>query len=964
VSRMNWRMATLISAGALLLPGQEYGQPFLPALNEEVTRLSRTAGPEDAAPLHGALLRRKTALLEALRQNPADLQRWLLPASTRDRLARSAFAAEGLVESSGEWSGQLEVRIEDDWENARSIRRFVLWEGGTPLEFIPLNGGELPARCGERVSIRGIRMAGEWVAGEITSHEPLAAGLPCSLTGEQKVAVILINFPSTPLSATVTAASMQAAFFGAGRSLDTYWREVSGGAAWATGAVFGPFDFTTNYTCNQSDAIRTAAIQAADSSLDFRQYNRIFLIVPNAGSCSVGLGTYGCGGLSSSGDGSFTASTTWLRADYLTTNDAVLSVAAHEGGHNLGLNHASSLDYGAEALGPFGSAGTHSEYENRYSIMGISWRVGNAFNLGHYTANHKAELGWLSLGDGYQQVSTAGSYSLLPAETGSAGTRALRVERGAGSNKWLWLEYRRPLGLFDTNLASYSATAYSGALIHYEDPASSYPGYARVLDFHPSATPNNFSDAVLRAGESWADPYSLLRLFVDNATTTSAAVRVQYDTPCAVLNPLSQTLPAAAGPASVTVTAAAGCAWTAVSNAPSWLHVTAGASGSGSGVVSLSLDANTSGFLRQATVTIQRQNVTVRQEAAVAPGTPSLQSPANNATGIALSPTLTWSAASNATSYDLHLGTASPPPLFSSGIGSTSATPGPLAPATRYYWRVVSRNAYGTANSTIRSFTTMSVSYPADKPGVFRGGYFWLLDANGNRQFDGTGQGQDYAFPMGGLPGDIPVTGDWNGDGRSKAGFYRNGGWYLDLNGDRVFNGSDVIRWFGGQPGDVPVTGDWNGDGRTDIGVFRGGFYWILDANGNGAFDGTGANLDEAFAFGGVPGDKPITGDWNGDGRADVGLFRQGFFWILDGNGDRTFTGANGDAAFAFGGLNGDVPLTGDWNGDGRAEVGVFRAGYFWVLDGNGDRAFTGANGDAAFAFGGLAGDQPLAGHW
>jgi hypothetical protein len=37
------------------------------------------------------------------------------------------------------------------------------------------------------------------------------------------------------------------------------------------------------------------------------------------------------------------------------------------------------------------------------------------------------------------------------------------------------------------------------------------------------------------------------------------------------------------------------------------------------------------------------------------------------------------------------------------------------------------------------------------------------------------------------------------------------------------------------------------------------------------------------------PGDVPVVGDWNGDGRAKVGLFRQGFFWILDYNGDGVF---------------------------------------------------------------------------
>ena len=66
---------------------------------------------------------------------------------------------------------------------------------------------------------------------------------------------------------------------------------------------------------------------------------------------------------------------------------------------------------------------------------------------------------------------------------------------------------------------------------------------------------------------------------------------------------------------------------------------------------------------------------------------------------------------------------------------------------------------------------------------------------------------------------------------------------------------------FGGISGDVPVVGDWNGNGITKVGVFRLGFFWVLDANGNHQFDGaTGGDL--AFAFGGVLGDKPVVGKW------------------------------------------------------------------------------------------------------
>jgi hypothetical protein len=112
-----------------------------------------------------------------------------------------------------------------------------------------------------------------------------------------------------------------------------------------------------------------------------------------------------------------------------------------------------------------------------------------------------------------------------------------------------------------------------------------------------------------------------------------------------------------------------------------------------------------------------------------------------------------------------------------------------------------------------------------------------------------------------------------------------------------------------------------------------------------------------------------VVGDWTGTGTSKIGLFRQGFFWILDANGDGILDNVNqtgGDQAFAFGGIQGDVPVVGDWDGGGTSKVGVFRSGFFWVLDANGNHQFDGtaAGQDLAFPFGGIAGDKPVVGKW
>lgn len=93
-----------------------------------------------------------------------------------------------------------------------------------------------------------------------------------------------------------------------------------------------------------------------------------------------------------------------------------------------------------------------------------------------------------------------------------------------------------------------------------------------------------------------------------------------------------------------------------------------------------------------------------------APSVPVLSSPANAATNQSVAPTLSWAAATAATSYNLEYSTSS---TFAAnvnsitGITTTSRAISGLANSTTYYWRVSATNATGTsAWSAARSFTT------------------------------------------------------------------------------------------------------------------------------------------------------------------------------------------------------------------------------------------------------------------
>lgn len=619
LARHGWAAALLIALSLPWASAQEADPAVeLRRWNQELSR-SESLSRER---LEEILARRAKALSRLLKSDPRRAAALALSKVESSRLKARLPGLARQVEETGEWEGDAEVLVADDFQSGTSRTYLNLTVNGETLTVYP--GADRPElRCGDVVRAAGVRLGEEVGAVDITvtGRRELTS---CSSTGNQSVVVLLVNFGTNTLPPVVTTSFVQSMFFGSGRSLDGYWRETSYGLTSASGAVFGPFTLADTLDCSQSNAVRTAAIAAADGVVDFRNYNRLFIIMPNVGSCSIGLGTLGCSTLSSPGDGSFVSSTSWLRADYVDDNDAGVQGAAHEGGHNMGLSHAASAAYTPSPLGAIGSAGTHDEYGDRYSAMGIGFSFnGNSF-LAHYAAPHKQTLGWFG-GGNVQQVQAAGTFLVEPYETTSTGTKALRIKRGLGpDDAWLWLEYRRPLG-YDITFQAYTSQLYSGGLFHYERPPE-YPGYTRLLAFNPNSV-GSFSQPALPAGSTWTDPNSELRITVNSATSSGLSVTVNYDTSCAVLSSTLANVTSPAGSSSVGVTASAGCNWSAVSNA-SWITVTGGA-GPGNSTVTFSYLANAAATPRSGTITIGRQSFVVTQASNNNPPTPVSVTPSS-----------------------------------------------------------------------------------------------------------------------------------------------------------------------------------------------------------------------------------------------------------------------------------------------------------------------------------------------
>ncbi|MGH7805737.1 MAG: InlB B-repeat-containing protein, partial [Candidatus Binatia bacterium] len=244
----------------------------------------------------------------------------------------------------------------------------------------------------------------------------------------------------------------------------------------------------------------------------------------------------------------------------------------------------------------------------------------------------------------------------------------------------------------------------------------------------------------------------------------------------------------------------------------------------------------------------------------------------------------------------------------------------------------------------------------------------WFVDLSGNGLYDGCAL--DVCKAPFGMTGDLPVVGDWTGSGVSTIGVFRpsNGYWFLDLDGDSRWDGCAIDGCFGpfGQAGDLPIAIDWFGIGIHLLGVFRPSTgIWYIDLNADGRHDGCNT-VDGCLGPWGMAGDLPVVGDWDDWGFESIGVFRPSTgVWYLDRNLEGWWEGCQIEHCVGPFGMKGDLPVVGDWNGDGKKSIGIFRpsTGY-WYLDENSNRRWDGFAVDSARGpFGGKH-DRPVPVPW
>ncbi|HVE57323.1 MAG TPA: CHRD domain-containing protein [Pyrinomonadaceae bacterium] len=197
---------------------------------------------------------------------------------------------------------------------------------------------------------------------------------------------------------------------------------------------------------------------------------------------------------------------------------------------------------------------------------------------------------------------------------------------------------------------------------------------------------------------------------------------------------------------------------------------------------------------------------------------------------------------------------------------------------------------------------------------------YWIIQSSNNT----------FRYFAWGLNGDQTIQRDYDGDGITDVAVFRPGAsaaaqttWYIRNSSTGTVRVEGFgITGDGTNNFDTPIPGDYDGDGKFDIAVYR---FALTPAN-NFIIKRSSDNVITYQQFGNFNSDYVLPGDYDGDGKYDLAVARTGalstsplVWWILQSS-----TGTTRTQTF---GRTSDIPTQGDYDGDGRTDLSVYRAG-------------------------------------
>ena len=242
----------------------------------------------------------------------------------------------------------------------------------------------------------------------------------------------------------------------------------------------------------------------------------LMILTPGQGTGGTGC-PFGLGSVGDAFDGGVTL-----------VSSTTQSLVAHELGHNLGLDHASSVS------APDGSGRTHvnltpdgfeqgsryDSYGDTYDVMGYS---GDTVGLGNLNVVHREQLGLFP--EQQQAVTTSQTVTLraLGVDSGSA-PKSIKVTKGAET---LYLEYRNATGA-DALSLSKDRNLTAGVRVLRTSMGFEKWGSRGSVVFDATPTRYSDSDTVVAPGRTWSITGGDLHFQVLSAQGDTAQVKIVY----------------------------------------------------------------------------------------------------------------------------------------------------------------------------------------------------------------------------------------------------------------------------------------------------------------------------------------------------------------------------------------------------------------------------------------------------